>query len=300
MSGIHNICLLGLGEVGGRLTSHLESLDGLHLRAWDRLFTDPESKPSQVLQQHHHLDAAVSASTAASNCQLVISAVTAEQGLAAAQSVLPALQPGAWFLDVNSVSPQTRRNVAAEVEAAGGRYLEAAILSPIDPLGIASPILLGGPHAEEFLPLAAELGFSGARFCSSVIGKAAATKLCRSVVVKGMEALLTESLLAARHYGVENEVITSLENLMPIPDWPERARYMISRSLLHGERRAEEMREAAHTVRESGTEPLMSTACAERQAWAAQFSAALTEQTLVPMLDAIRRDAHKPEKGNSA
>jgi 3-hydroxyisobutyrate dehydrogenase-like beta-hydroxyacid dehydrogenase len=131
------------------------------------------------------------------------------------------------------------------------------------------------------------LGFSGARFFSAELGQAAAAKMCRSVVIKGMEALLTEALLTARHFGVEDQVIASLENLLPRPDWPQHARYMISRSLLHGMRRAEEMGEAAFTVREAGLDPLMSTACAARQEWAARYAAALQHEELADLLDAI-------------
>jgi 3-hydroxyisobutyrate dehydrogenase-like beta-hydroxyacid dehydrogenase len=160
-------------------------------------------------------------------------------------------------------------------------------MSPIAPKGIASPILLGGPHARAFLPVGRSLGFEGAEVFSEVIGRASAAKMCRSVMIKGMEALLTEALLAARRYGVENAVLTSLGNLLPVGDWPTRSRYMISRSLQHGRRRAAEMREVAVTVREAGIEPWMSAACAERQDWAAGHAAALNGDSLETLLDAI-------------
>jgi 3-hydroxyisobutyrate dehydrogenase len=112
--------------------------------------------------------------------------------------------------------------------------------------------------------------------------------MCRSVIVKGMEALVTESLLAARYYGVEHSVLASLDNLFPRPDWPEHARYLISRSLQHGTRRAAEMREVGKTVQEAGFSPWMSDGTVERQAWAPRFDAALSEESLEGVLDAIR------------
>jgi hypothetical protein len=114
-------------------------------------------------------------------------------------------------------------------------------------------------------------------------------------MIKGMEALLTESLLAARHYGVESTVIDSLRNLFPGENWPVLARYMISRSLIHGRRRAEEMREVAQTVAEAGLEPHMSAASAQRQDWAAAFREATSIEELEPMLDAVLSRA-KTEK----
>jgi 3-hydroxyisobutyrate dehydrogenase-like beta-hydroxyacid dehydrogenase len=160
-------------------------------------------------------------------------------------------------------------------------------MSPIAPRHSASPMLIGGPHARAFAPLARELGFTGAEVYSDEIGRASAAKMCRSVMIKGLEALLTESLVAARHYGVEDTVLASLANLLPAAHWDELAHYMIGRSLQHGRRRAEEMREVARTVDEAGVEPWMSRACAERQDWAAARASGLTESDLKRMLDAI-------------
>jgi hypothetical protein len=113
-------------------------------------------------------------------------------------------------------------------------------------------------------------------------------------MIKGVEALLAESLLSARHYGVEDAVLGSLNDLLPNPDWRRLARYMISRSLVHGKRRAEEMREVAATVDEAGLEPWMSRAAAERQDWAWALAqqappGAVDEQDLLKLLDAMRQ-----------
>jgi 3-hydroxyisobutyrate dehydrogenase-like beta-hydroxyacid dehydrogenase len=158
-------------------------------------------------------------------------------------------------------------------------------MSPIAPKRSASPIWLGGAHARRFMPIAQCLGFTGAAVYSETIGDASAVKMCRSVIIKGMEALLTESLLTARRHGVEDAVLASLSDLFPVPDWPQRARYMVSRSLQHGRRRAEEMREVARTVAEAGVEPWMSRGCAERQRWAAAHANALRCENLADMLD---------------
>jgi 3-hydroxyisobutyrate dehydrogenase-like beta-hydroxyacid dehydrogenase len=124
--------------------------------------------------------------------------------------------------------------------------------------------------------------------------------MCRSVIIKGLESLLTESMISARHYGVEKEVLASLSDMLPVPDWPKLARYMISRSLEHGVRRAEEMREVAKTVQEAGLEPLMSAACAERQDWAALHKGALGEAELGAMLDHLLKDIEAEHKRGAA
>ncbi|CAN5846866.1 hypothetical protein BH11PSE1_BH11PSE1_02590 [soil metagenome] len=175
------------------------------------------------------------------------------------------------------------------IDGGGGRYVEAAVMAPFPPKRLASPMLLGGPHAQALAERAAPLGFTGLSVFSDQVGQASATKMCRSVMIKGIEALLTESLLAARHYEVEATVLASLSDLLPLPDWEATARYMISRSLEHGVRRAEEMREAARTVAEAGVAPTMSDAIAQRQDWAADYRDAHTQTDLGAMLDHIIR-----------
>lgn len=275
------VALIGFGEVGQTLAEDLKGK--AEIAAWDVAFADPLSSPSRALPGHS-VRVAASAREAVRDAALIVSAVTADQDLPAARSVGPLR--GAFFLDLNSCSPAQKVASAHAIEAAGGRYVEAAVMSPIGPKRIASPMLLGGSHATDFLALGLGLGFTGVTAYSEVVGKAAATKLCRSVMIKGVEALLTESLVAARHYGVEQVVLDSLSDLLPLPDWNGTARYMISRSLEHGARRAEEMREAARTVEEAGVPAPMSHAIAERQDWAAGHRAALSPD-LPAMLDAV-------------
>jgi len=286
---LSRIALIGFGEVGQTLAQDLTGKAALSV--WDIAFADPDSIPSQALA-HHQVRIGRDAPDAVRDADLVISAVTADQDLVAAASVGPGLAKGAFFLDLNSCSPGQKAASAQAVEAAGGRYVEAAVMSPIGPRRIGSPMLLGGPHAKAFVAAAEGLGLTRATAYSEVIGQAAATKLCRSVMIKGVEALLAESMLAARHYGVEQVVLDSLSDLLPLPDWNKTAQYMISRSLEHGTRRAEEMREAARTVEEAGVAGLMSRAIAERQDWAAGHKDALSDD-LKAMLDTIlaSRDA---------
>ena len=281
------VCLIGFGEVGQILAADLA--DAAELSAWDILFDKPDSIPLQAVRKRN-VRAGASAKDATSNADIVLSAVTAASDLDAATSAIQGLKTGAYFVDFNSASPGMKQKAAAIVDGAGGRYVEAAVMSPFPPKRLQTAMLLGGPHAHEFLGHAQALGFTGARFYADRVGPASATKMCRSVMIKGIEALLTESLLTARHYGVEAEVLGSLSDLLPVGDWEKLARYMISRSLEHGVRRAEEMREVAATVREAGLEPLMSSATAERQDWAAAHKSALASQPLGAILDSILKD----------
>lgn len=287
-----SVCLLGFGEVGQALSQDLRPRVG-RLCAWDLKFADVGSVPSRNAARQEVLVAS-GAKQAVTGADLVISAVTAAQIGEAALSVAPYMKPSAYFFDLNSTSPAAKSHAADIVEAAGGRFVEAAIMSPVAPRRAASPMLLGGPHAAAFLPLARELGFAGAEAFSQKLGAASAAKMCRSVVVKGVEALLLESLLTARRHGVDAAVLDSLQSMFPVENWRNTARYMISRALIHGQRRAEEMREAAHTVAGAGFPSPMSSACAEWEDWAARFPAAAHCDDYGAMLDVLLKSGDRP------
>jgi 3-hydroxyisobutyrate dehydrogenase-like beta-hydroxyacid dehydrogenase len=286
---LRRLAIIGFGEVGQILAADLHSQGAKELVAWDIIF--PAAREPHPALAAAGVHAAVSAADAVTEAELVISAVTAAQTVEAARAASAGLEPDAYFLDLNSVSPQVKQEAAQIIATAGGRYVEAAVMSPVPPRRLATPMLLGGPDATAFLPVAQRLGFTGAEVFSHEIGRASAAKMCRSVMVKGIEALLTESLLTARRYGVEDAVLESLGNLLPSEDWRALARYMIGRSILHGRRRAEEMREVARTVSHAGLAPVMSRATAERQDWTAQYGSAADAETLEGMLDAILRQA---------
>ncbi|HEY5413154.1 MAG TPA: DUF1932 domain-containing protein [Caulobacteraceae bacterium] len=297
-----HVCLIGFGEVGRIFARDLKLRGVERITAYDPLFQDPASKPSRDAAQAG-IEARASAADAAQGAGLVISAVTAAQALAAARSTLDALAPGAFVLDVNSASPGVKIAASEAVNAAGGRYVEAAVMSSVPPKGLKTPMLLGGRHAQALVEFASGLELN-AKIFSEEVGLASATKMCRSVMIKGVEALLAECLISARHYGVEETVLGSLGDLLPNPDWEKHARYMISRSLMHGKRRAEEMREVARTVEDAGMTPWMSRAAAERQDWAwlrAQDMAPeeVDEPDLYALLDAVRR-AMQAEDGVDA
>jgi 3-hydroxyisobutyrate dehydrogenase-like beta-hydroxyacid dehydrogenase len=295
MSNDVRICLLGFGEVGQTLAADLHQRGFTNLVAWDLKFADAQTdlvKRAKAMT----VEVASSAQSAAGGACVILSAVTAAQAVPAAQAMAPHLQAEALFVDLNSASPAAKCEAYGAVEGGRGLYVEAVVMAPISPKRIASPVLLGGPNAHRFAKLAPDFGFSGIEVFSETVGQASAAKMCRSVIIKGLEALLTESLVAARHYGVEAAVIQSLQNLLPGHDWRALAQYMMSRSMLHGVRRAEEMREVAITVKEAGVTPWMSSACAERQQWAAQFRELGTEAPLEETLDRVLAAVNASER----
>lgn len=177
--------------------------------------------------------------------------VTADRATAAAGECAGLLPEGAFWFDGNSCSPGAKRQSAQVIEAAGGRYVDVAIMAPVYPRRHQTPLLIAGPHAEAAAELLAALGMN-ARIMGEKVGDASSIKMMRSVMIKGMEALTAECLLAARRAGVEDKVLASLSASNPDIDWPVQAAYNLERMMVHGKRRAAEMREVTATLQELG------------------------------------------------
>jgi 3-hydroxyisobutyrate dehydrogenase-like beta-hydroxyacid dehydrogenase len=197
---------------------------------------------------------------ALSGAGVVLSLVTADQALAAARDAARTIAEGAIYVDMNSVAPETKRAAATMVGSAGGRYVDVAVMAPVDPTRLATPLLISGPHAQAGRTALSALGFTATRAVDGAVGRASAIKMIRSVMIKGAEALTAECLLAAEAAGVTAEVVASLG-----AGWSEKADYNLDRMLVHGRRRAAEMDEVVKTLIAVGVDPAMSRGAAARQ-----------------------------------
>ena len=272
---IRSIGLVGYGEVGKIFGAGLKAQpDRPAIAAWDLKFAAPATQAGET---RHAAQAGIAAQPSmgalCAVSDLIISAVTASNTGSVAQEAAHHLRPGTLFLDLNSASPGTKQQAAAAIDGAGGHYVEAGVMTSVPPYGIKVPMLLGGAKAAE---LARQLQAWGmdAKVVAERLGVASAIKMCRSVMIKGLEALVIESYATARAYGVEDHVLPTLAETFPGIDWSKQGAYFFSRVVQHGRRRAEEMREAANTVREAGFDPFMAAAIADKQQWVADQAAA--------------------------
>ncbi len=271
-SVVTRVGLVGYGEVGRILAEDLRA-QGVTVSAYDLKLESP-SPDADTMREHaveFGVELCPSATMMATAADLVISAVTASQTLDAARAAAAGLRPDTLVLDFNSASPKAKREAAEAVHATGGRYVEGAVMTSVPPYRIRVPLLLGGPHAQAAAPMLGRLGFA-ATVGSHELGVVSATKMCRSVMIKGLEAMVIESLTSARHYGVEDAVLASLKETFPGIDWEKQASYFFQRVIQHGRRRSEEVREVAETVRDAGLTPWSADGTAERQAWMADLA----------------------------
>ncbi len=264
------IALIGYGEVGRILCEDLRAR-GESVVAFDLKLAGDAGAAMREHASKQGIALAASHADAVRGAELVISAVTASQAVPVAQACAAGLKQGAFFLDFNSASPGAKIRAAKIVNAVGARYVEGAVMTSVPPYRIKVPLLLGGPDAAALEPVLNALGFA-ARVASEKLGVASATKMCRSVMIKGLEAMVIESFTTARAYGVEDAVLASLKETFPGIDWEKQASYFFQRVIEHGRRRSEEVREVAETVREAGLTPWSASGTAERQAWVADLA----------------------------
>jgi 3-hydroxyisobutyrate dehydrogenase-like beta-hydroxyacid dehydrogenase len=265
-----NIGLVGYGEVGRILAEDLRK-DDLRVVAFDLKLQTDQAKSLRGHATAHGVGLAASHAELAASADFIVSAVTASQAVPVAQACAPTIKRDAWFLDFNSASPGAKQRAAALIDGGGGRYVEGAVMTSIPPYRIKVPLLLGGNGAAELAPLLVALGFN-AKAASDELGVASAVKMCRSVMIKGLEAMVIESFTTARAYGVEDAVLASLSETFPGINWEKQGAYFFQRVIEHGRRRSEEVREVAETVREAGLVPWSAQGTAERQAWMADLA----------------------------
>jgi 3-hydroxyisobutyrate dehydrogenase-like beta-hydroxyacid dehydrogenase len=266
------IGFIGFGEAGFNLAQGLRGVGAVRLFAYDinahtprlgeRIHQRAQASGTSLLDSSESLAGASA---------ILLSTVTADAAVEAAKQTSPFLTARHMYADLNSVSPATKQAIEGIITAAGAQFVEVAIMASVPPYGHRVPMLLGGKAANEFVERMAPYGMR-LDVISDQVGAASAVKMCRSIVIKGLEALLFECALGASRFGADARVFASLDETLPGVNWERLAGYMISRVLEHGERRAREMEEVAEMLRAIGVEPVMTEATAHRQEWGARLN----------------------------
>ncbi|MFC3444173.1 DUF1932 domain-containing protein [Sphingobium rhizovicinum] len=260
-----DIGLIGFGEAGATFARAGDWADAAHV--FD-IKTDNEGASRDAMLAAY-ADAgvrpAISLDDALNNVSLIISLVTADQALSVARMAAGLIATGAIFCDMNSVAPQTKQAAAQAIEAAGGHYVDVAVMAPVDPARLNVPLLLSGGLAGEAESRLRALGFGKTRVVGADVGRASSIKMIRSVMVKGIEALTAECVLAAQAADVLDEVLASLDASEKARPWEARADYNLDRMLVHGLRRAAEMEEVVKTLEGLGTGAALTRGTVQRQ-----------------------------------
>lgn len=258
------IAFIGFGEVGQTFSRGLLANEGIAIRAYDLLFGSEAGGRLETAAAEMGVARAASAQEACAGAAIVFSAVTADRAEAVASEAAAWLKPGQVFVDVNSAAPSTKQRAAAAVTASGADYLEAAVMAPVLKPGLKVAILSGGPKAEVVSEALNGLGMNLTPV-SEIYGRASAMKLCRSIVIKGLEALMVDCAAACEAWDVKDPVFASLNATFPSIDFHALAADMRERVATHGVRRSAEMREAAEMLGVANLHPGLAQAIADAQ-----------------------------------
>ena len=260
-----NLAIIGFGEVGQTFAREFLARGDVRVSTYDIKFASQQDGPAlRETARAAGVSAADGDAAACAGADIVISAVTASSALSVAEQAASFLRKEQIFFDINSASPGTKTKAAKLVNACGARYVEGAVMAPVPGPGIKVPILAGGPAAAHAAEILNGLGMN-VDAVTTEPGRASAMKLCRSIMIKGIEALIVDCAEASKQWNVQAQVFASLDASFPGVKFDELARYMAQRVNEHGVRRAAEMREAGMMLDDLGMDGSLARAVADAQ-----------------------------------
>lgn len=262
-----SFAFIGFGEAGSTVSETLRAKGVERIATYDILFDDAEKgRPLRERAAKLGVEACASVADAIRGADIVFSTVVCKSSLPAAKSAAQHLEPRQFYVDFNSISPGLKRQVADAIEPSGARFVEASVMSNVPGYGHRVPMLLGGKGARDFMKLIEPLDFN-VQFVQEEIGLASATKMVRSIMMKGMEGLYLECMRAAAHFGIEKQVLDSVDESIAGRNWTQNCNRVMARTVIHAKRRADEMAQVAETLREINIEPTMAEATERCLRW---------------------------------
>jgi len=291
----YKIALVGFGEAAMAFAKGWQEIEGLSLYAFD---IKTQSKDENIVAaKRRDYDALGVTGTetlaeALSGASAVFSLVTADQAFSAAAAVSASIDKDCLFFDCNSCAPGSKQRSAKRIELAEGRYVDVAVMSPVYPKLHKSPLLICGTHSSAAMTVFAHLQMEAMEM-EGDIGSASSVKMIRSIMMKGLEALFAECVLAGRQAGVDEKVLTSLDVTYPGFDFKKRAAYGLERMTAHGKRRSAEMKEVARTIEELGLPNEMTQATVRWQQRIGNYELPAGEEDYQRRADALLTRLHE-------
>lgn len=263
----HKIAFIGFGEAASAFVKGWDVPAGAVVCGYD-IKTDVKDAAVRSSKDADYAACNVTGcrtlSEALEGADVVFSLVTADQALIVAELASTCISKDAYYMDCNSCAPGTKQRNARVINASGARYVDVAVMAPVHPKLHQTPVALCGVHAQSAQAILDSFDMNTS-FVEGDVGASSSIKMIRSIMVKGLESLFAECVLAGRRAGVDEMVLESLDNSYPGFDFKEKATYMLERSMTHGVRRAAEMREVALTVDQLGLQGDMARAIVKWQ-----------------------------------
>lgn len=220
------IAILGIGEVGSTLATDLIAA-GVEVSGWD-------PKPHNLPEG---LRFAASNTEAVKGADLILSANVAAVAVDVAREVLTSLQAGQIYADLNTSAPAFKQEIDKLFADSPAIFADVAIMAPIKPQRIRTPLLTSGKGAEAFAELYTTFG-AKITVLDAPAGHAATLKLIRSIFYKGIAAVVIEMLNAAERLDLESYARQQIMTILRDEDMIDR---FVEGSRTHAKRRIHEM-----------------------------------------------------------
>jgi 3-hydroxyisobutyrate dehydrogenase-like beta-hydroxyacid dehydrogenase len=258
-----SVCVIGFGELGSALAAGIAAAGVPDVRVFSRPRREADAQPlarrvrTAGAHPHGDLDAALD------GVRVVISAVPAAEAAEVCARSAARLTPHALFADLSADHPERKAAGAERVARHEGRYVDVAVMGTVIASGFRVPMVASGPGAAAWTMIARSLGMRVDEI-DGPAGRASTLKLLRSVYMKGRDALVAETLVAARRYGLDAELLPTIAGPGEAIGFGELAERVLCSLALHADRRADELEGSASLLRDVGVEPLVTAAAAER------------------------------------
>ena len=260
------VCVLGFGMAGRPIARGLAEAGAAKVHVWKR----PPWRPEHIeASTHPSILMTQSIEEALEGADLVLSLVTPESALEAARSASPFIRD-AVYMDLNTTTPEVKREIGQLIEAGGGRPIDGAICDPAEVYGHEVVTLISGPEARR---LSEDMAHYGMRLqvLSERVGDASALKVVRSVFTKGLMMTFLEAIEAARRCGLVDELLESIAGTVEGLPLRDLALSLAGTSLIAAERRAQEMEGVVSTLESLGVDSHISAASLEKFRWLQGF-----------------------------
>lgn len=243
------IAILGIGEAGGTLARDLIA-KGVQVRGWD---PEPRNIPDG-------LHFAPSNPAAAFGADIILSVNWASVAVEVAREVAPVLRPSQLFADLNTAAPQLKRDIAPIIEKTGALFVDAALMDPVPPKGLRTQVYASGSGAEIFAQKMGHLEMP-ITYLDHEAGNAATHKLVRSIMYKGVAAVIIECLEAAEALSMTEYARAQMLKIIYDEAMIDR---FVSGSIKHAKRRVEEMEAVVEMLDSIGVSSFTSQASIKR------------------------------------
>ena len=241
MTTAMRIAAIGLGEAGSLIAGGLRTA-GLDVVGFDL-----------AVPQNPTVPVAETVEDAVAGADLVISINSSTVSVSVAQQIAPLLKPGAIYADLNTGTPALKRKLAGFFP--DGSFADVAIMKPVPGLAEKVPMAVSGTGAQGFVTLLGPFGMN-LEYVSDIAGEAAARKLLRSILAKGMAGVLIDCLWAAESMGLQDWAYQEILNEFDSSS-SETAKRYLSGTAQHVKRRQIEMMDVVEMLNDTGYDSTM-------------------------------------------